>query len=519
MTPHEAAHAFLPAWTSPAALLFWGVWSFLFALAVTWLATLLPLVALQRRQGAHWTERARLAHPLKQALAISLVTPLLMAALEVGRVAGPFSAPRIALVAAVMAGSLGGWLLAAAGTGDLLRGERSPRREWLRDGSTGVLLVRPHVLWLALLAAFIPTRMGPAALAVLGIAALGFALLSWQSGLGILKLLGRVRPASDRLRAAAERAAASTGVHPAAVWEIPWSAANAFAYPWTREVAVTDGALHVLDDEELTTIVAHELAHLAEPRRIKLARASGLLVFLLMVAIPPVAGSWGINGLLALLVVTWGLVLALLAMNRRQEGKADAVARASEREAGREAASLEKLYQAQLLPVVQGVRYARSHPDLWDRMLASGVQPSYARPKPPRFRALFFVGVFGIIGLWIFLTPQVGAAARSLLRGEEDRIAFDVGVLGRTVQGFYELSQLRLKQGNIAEGADFYRLSFESSTRTVDSAVFLAQLEAMAGRCQDAKETLHMARSLDRTPGEDEPWWTSATQRVISVCQ
>ena len=63
MTPHDAALAFLPAWTLPAALLFWGFWSFVFTLVATRLATLLPLLGLRRMPDAHWTERARLAHP------------------------------------------------------------------------------------------------------------------------------------------------------------------------------------------------------------------------------------------------------------------------------------------------------------------------------------------------------------------------------------------------------------------------------------------------------------------------
>lgn len=516
MTPHEAALAFLPAWTVPAALLFWGAWSFVFALVTTRLGTLLPLLALRRMPDAHWTERARVAHPLKQALGIGLVTPLLMVTFEVGRVSTNFTAPRLALIPVVLAGSLLGWALAAGSTRHILRGERISPREWLRDSLTGLLLVWPHVLWLALLAAFIPPRMGPAALAVLGIAALGFALLYWQSGLAILKLLGWARPASDRLRAAVERAAESTGVRPAAVWEVPWSTPNAFAFPLRQEMAVTDGALRLLDEDELTTIAAHELAHLAEPSRIKLARASGMIVFLLLVAIPPVAGTWGFRGMIVLLLAMWGLSFALLALSRRLERSADSVAKASEGEAGREAASLEKLYRAQLLPVVQGASYSRSHPDLWDRLLAAGVQPSYPRPKPPRFRPLLFLATFGIIALWIFLTPRAGDAVRSLLSDEEARIAFDVGVLGRTVRGFYELSLLRLGQGKVSEGADFYRLSFEGSTRSVDSALFLTQLEAMAGRCQDARATFRMAHTLRGASEEEDIGWTSARALVES---
>lgn len=409
MSPDQAAHAFL--WAGPAALLFWGAWSFVFTVAVTRLVVILPLRALRRLRDAHWTERARVAHPLKQALGASLIAPVLMAGFEVGRLAGPFvKAPRIALVLAVMAGSLAGWSLVARSVHGVLHGERLSWRAWLRETITSLLMAWPHVLWLALLMPFIPPRMGSAAVAVLVVATLGFGLLYWKSGLSILRLLGWARPATDRLQAVFDRAAESMGTRSAAVWEVSWSVANAFALPMRREVAVTDGALRVLDDADLVTIAHHELAHLEEPPRVRLARSFVWIVFLLMVAAQPVSGTWGLEGLAVLCAVAWGLVLALLALNRRQEQTADAGAKASEEEAGREAASLEKIYRDQLLPVVQGFRLVRSHPDLWDRMLAAGVQPSYPRPKPPRFPGYLVLSLCTILLLWPILTRTASTA-------------------------------------------------------------------------------------------------------------
>jgi Zn-dependent protease with chaperone function len=520
VTPEEAAHAFLPAWTGPAALLFWGAWSFVFSVVATRLVAILPLRAFRRLGDAHWTEQARVAHPLRQVLGASLIAPVLMAGFEVGRLAGPFvKAPRIALVLVVMAGSLAGWSLVARRINGALHGELLSWRAWLREAVTGLLLAWPHVLWLALLAPFIPPRMGPAAVAVLAVATLGFGLLYWKSGLAILRLLGWARPASDRLQAVFDRAAESMRIRPVAVWEVPWSVANAFAFPLRRDVAVTDGALRLLDDHDLTTLAHHELAHLEEPPRVRLARSLVWVLFLLMVAAPPVTGSWGWAGLTVLCVVAWGLALALLALSRRQEQAADAAAKAGEGEAGREAACLEKLYRAELIPVVQGSRLVRSHPDLWDRMLAAGVQPSYPRPKPPRFRASLFLALFTIILLWQLLTWTPGLTVLTFLPDQEDRIAFRIGVLGESVEGFWSLSLLRQEQGRFTESADFYRLSFEQGEPYAEGAAALAEKEVFAGRCQKAAEALEMARRLPEPPSGDEPWWTSATRLVGAVCQ
>ena len=49
--------------------------------------------------------------------------------------------------------------------------------------------------------------------------------------------------------------------------------------------------------------------------------------------------------------------------------------------AGTYARALEKIYEANLLPVV--LREKRVHPDLYDRLVAAGATPAYARPKPP----------------------------------------------------------------------------------------------------------------------------------------
>ena len=81
------------------------------------------------------------------------------------------------------------------------------------------------------------------------------------------------------------------------------------------------------------------------------------------------------------------LVLLLLLvfsrqLSQRMEKRADALARQEQTGDGIYARTLEKLYQANQMPAVMP-RGRRTHPHLYDRMLAAGLTPDYPRPAPP----------------------------------------------------------------------------------------------------------------------------------------
>ncbi len=64
------------------------------------------------------------------------------------------------------------------------------------------------------------------------------------------------------------------------------------------------------------------------------------------------------------------------------EERADQLSARDAAESGTNARALEKIHRSWLLPVVMAGR-TKSHPDLYDRMVADGVEPDYPRPPPP----------------------------------------------------------------------------------------------------------------------------------------
>lgn len=99
-------------------------------------------------------------------------------------------------------------------------------------------------------------------------------VLAYRSGGGFLLLrwTGIRRPAPARLRAIAEAASERMGIRARSIEVLAPPYATAPAYPLSRRIVVTDAALAVFGDDELSAVCAHELAHMSEPRRVALAR-------------------------------------------------------------------------------------------------------------------------------------------------------------------------------------------------------------------------------------------------------
>jgi hypothetical protein len=113
------------------------------------------------------------------------------------------------------------------------------------------------------------------------------------------------------------------------------------------------------------------------------------------------------------------------------ETNADAVGHGNEASEGTYARALERLHEVNAVPAVLRARRV-THPHLYDRMLASGVTPSYPRPEPPpRLPTL--------LGAWI--APLLVAAAlllpmRVVLKSDptyanDTTLLIRVAILGR----------------------------------------------------------------------------------------
>jgi Zn-dependent protease with chaperone function len=219
----------------------------------------------------------------------------------------------------------------------------------------------------------------------------------------LMRWTGILRPAGDRFREIATRSAERAGIELRSIEQAAVPMVNAFAFVHDRGIGVTDAALAVLDDDELGAVCAHELAHLAEPGWVKAIRLSygffwGLLVSSLCL-LPPMVESLGPQAVL--FIFSFGLAGLLVAngaflrLTYRMEVRADAQAFRAEEAPGADGRALAKMYERNLVPVVMGAK-RRTHPELYDRLVAAGLNPDYPRPDAPP-RGPWLAGLLALI--------------------------------------------------------------------------------------------------------------------------
>jgi Zn-dependent protease with chaperone function len=355
--------------------------------ACAWLCAKVGLaIALRpvvRYHGDSWVERARLLAPASDTVSLNaLMTIAFFGFVSVF----PGIPPNFSTVVLMIVGGLAAYLGAArAGWGLFfhIHGRAPTRGDWWRSIAFVWLIHKPVGLIVLLLLILLPTQFNAWAVGLLALGALAIGFLLFGGAYWLAKVLGLSEPASERLAAAVEVAANRVGVRPrgAVLLRVPF--ANAFAFFLTRRIGVTTGALEALNDEELAAILAHELGHLNEPLGVRVSRVSGPFLLWMLAALKPLVGTFG------LVPSAVGSAVVLLSislvgrMARRMEKRADSVASSHEGDAGTYARALEKLYQFNLAPVVRFKRSRGVHPDLYDRLIASGVTPSYPRPAPP----------------------------------------------------------------------------------------------------------------------------------------
>lgn len=232
-----------------------------------------------------------------------------------------------------------------------------------------------------------------------------------------------LRPATEEIRALAQRVAAREGIPWIFTLRLPTHGvpfANAAALPWARTMIVTDHIVELLAPKELEAVLAHEAGHLSEAPWVSACRLGAVATLLFATtsgarvadAISPGASAW----------VTWiGLAAAIpmallvLALARRMEERADAHARANV-SADALADALGALARDARMPLVTGRRHARMHPDLYDRICACG-RDLGPRPAPPNRRAGLFAGL--VVAGGLVALPFAADAATAIAPGTE----------------------------------------------------------------------------------------------------
>lgn len=227
--------------------------------------------------------------------------------------------------------------------------------------------------------------------------------LATQFGLWIsmLRLLRLVRPANERLQKIVADQSAKQHTRPPTVWLLESETAQAWALVTNDELLFTTGLLENCTDEEVSSITAHELAHLSESRWIIAARFLTSLTLMPLIFLSPLLHQFGAAGLLIMGGLMSLMFLAAPRLAHRLELRADCMATTQQVNEGDYARALLKLYQLNHISAVNP-RGQHTHPSLYDRLLAAGVTPDFSRPDPPAKVTLIY-RIYGIALVLIFI--------------------------------------------------------------------------------------------------------------------
>jgi Zn-dependent protease with chaperone function len=375
-----------------------GFISALLAFMVNWLA----LIPWRSTRGRHWSERARLYHPVRVGAVSNLWVLPAVATLSV-LVLFPGNGPHWAFVAVVS--SIGTLI----GTIPMDREvfPEIPLNHLLRQSAKGWVI--RFLVWFVFLgaAALMPQEFD---LRTIVLPAIVIGLLIWWSHGGWLKTaqkLGSMTPAPTRLMNIVRDVSTRMNVPVKEVLLVVGRMAQAYALPSRRALLFSNGLLQVLSDDEIAAVCAHELGHLTERRGDYYKRYIVWLMFLPWLLLTPVVYNFGTMGFICLMVMTCIIPAIFRRISHRLELRADSIAKANEPDVGTYARALAKIYENNLVPAVNAKDRA-THPHLYDRLLAAGVTPEFARPA--RASAVAWNGLlfsFALGALAVILVSQM----------------------------------------------------------------------------------------------------------------
>ena len=364
--------------------------AFLLAWGLNWLA----LIPWRRSAGQHWTERARLLYPARKSAGLNILGITASITL-VTIILDPDFDFLFTTVPAFLGAFLGGYPLSR---------ELHPEihfASWFRLVTAILMLFFPAWTVLFLGVAAMPGNFGPLAWAIAGVVLLVMIALLFGLGVRLMCWLRLLQPAPEHLQSLVGEISQPMGVPVRATWVLPTYLSNAMALPLTRQLIFTEKLLATHPDAEIKAVCAHELGHLSEPRKVIFVRALVALSFFPLIFINPVTSlPGGANNSLLLLIPVLFLALVRRRVSHRMEERADKIAiECKHVNPEVYARALEHLYQTNQMPAVMPSRANKTHPDLYDRMLAAGVTPDFPKPKPAR--SLNWINCLVLAGLFV----------------------------------------------------------------------------------------------------------------------
>lgn len=278
------------------------------------------------------------------------------------------------------------------------------RRTTLRSVVTQFFLFPGGPSLLILMALTFHRGVGLESIAIVGAILLINIALMLGGSVAILRMTGLLKPVESALQLSAQEQAAAQGVSLRHIVKMDLPMANAFAFPWTRDLGFTRATLATLNKEELHSVIAHELGHLRESLFTRWSRLIGLLSFFTIGLLPAALIDGQLLLGLGLLVGYIGVSRLAAWIHKRLEVAADHHAHAAEPEDGAYARALEKIHRVSLIPAVLQARSA--YPSLYDRMTDAGVAPDFPRPAAPSRVLPMLCGIL-ITLLFLFLSEKL----------------------------------------------------------------------------------------------------------------
>ena len=399
----------------PQVLLTAAVWGVLlpFLAAVISTGTVFWLFSLPLRRlprDAHWSEAARLYWHLRIARIMGTIWIVIAAcAASYGDLSASGDVWMLVPVAlSAVAGCVTGYREAGRGLvlPDTLRSGN------LRSTFAQFILFPALPAMLAIMAFTWRRGLGWESFAFTAGVLLVLVALCVGGSVAILRVAGLLQPVDEALQKSSRELASAQGVPLRHVMRLDLPMANAFAFPWTKDLGFTRATLDILDAEELASVIGHELGHLKEGLATRWTRLIGLLA-VSTVSLAPAAIHDGRPLLAAGFFAAYVLISRFGArFHKRLEVSADQEAHLSEAAEGVYARALEKIHATSLIPAVLHPR--SPYPSLYDRMTSSGITPDFPRSAPPGRLLPLLCGV-AATALYFFLWQGLGHAASDLM--------------------------------------------------------------------------------------------------------
>jgi len=354
----------------------------------------------------HWTERARLAYAAGSAV-IWLAGVLPPAAAMVGEVGLQLLAPRLQ---SWMLGFCATWVATLAGVMTAryqwlrtLWGPRVTLRSWLAGCLVLLLAIMPHFLIAVVILFVMPETPNARSVVTFGGGILAVTFFGLGGGVLLLRLLGVVGPAPPTIRMMVEQLAQAMKVRgQVKVFELEWAQVNAVAWGLYRAVGFSRPLLEVMTEDEVRAVAAHELAHLLEPRWVRAVRVAHMFSYLPVVLVIKYCGTWGLP---AGYLLATAIFLGYKRFTHRMEQRADRVESEAIADANAYMRSMIKLHEANVHPAV--MPGSQTHPHLYDRLLAAGIQPDFPRPMAPSLRkpllATLLAAILTVVLMFVIL--------------------------------------------------------------------------------------------------------------------